>query len=133
MVLSVLLPVRTAFAVTMALPASAMPGNLSSLQAGTPPTPCPHHDDPSAAATLPMEGGLAGVDADQAPSHHATHTHPAQTHTSHLLCDVCNVPALQASERLPLRPHAPPVGTPHRSERFASVVLPIGHKPPIAA
>lgn len=132
MVLSVLLPVRTGLAVTMALPATAMPSTAVTAQADTLHPPCAHHEDRSTAAPMTMGGHHVSQVTDESPSHHNTDTSSAQGHGSHLLCDVCNVPALQASVPLHLSPQVPPVGTPHRSERFDSVVLPIGHKPPIA-
>lgn len=135
MVLTVLLPLRSALAVTMGLPVapqpvSAQPHAQVSAQAthtlhaiDSNESPCPHH----AMAAHPSDTGTSDAAADDTDGHNG---HPGQ---AHLLCDVCNGPALSA--RIPVLGvmHALPLGRPERIERFDSVVLPIGHKPPIPA
>lgn len=143
LVLGVLLPVRAALAVTMALPVTGLPGTTAALQADARHAPCLHHEglsDDAAGSGIGDPAGHVGADPADGQRHDMPQhegpghdTHSAQGHSTHLLCDVCNVPALQATLALQLSPHAQPIGTPHRSERFASVVLPIGHKPPIAS
>lgn len=117
MVLTVLLPLRGALALTMGAP-DAGPLTTVTATASAEEAPCPHH----AASESPLEG------ADN--SAHNSHHSQSQ---SHLLCDLCNVPAMGQQARTSPGAQALPIGVPHRNERFASVVLPIGHKPPIPA
>ena len=113
LVLTVVLPVRGALAVTMGM-ASGVPGGITH-SAATAEAPCPHH----AQAVEP---------APAAPMAHSDDSHSEHTH---LLCDVCNVLALGVSVPVTARTEVRPAHRPQRSERFASVVPPIGHKPPI--
>jgi hypothetical protein len=115
LVLTLVLPLRGALAVSMGMAVDAPPSAAHSAAPAKADAPCPHHapaaDHTQAAAP---QHGDAG---------HSAHTH--------LLCDVCNVLALSvpivAAERADTRPTHAVQG----SERFSSVVLPIGHKPPI--
>lgn len=124
-VLTVLLPLRSTLALTMGLPDSGMvsgAGAYAAVMANTEETPCPHH----ATGASPH-----GSDSDT-----PLHSQPDSPHGSshaHLLCDICNVPALDLQTRASPGTQLLPIGVPHRNERFASVVLPIGHKPPIPA
>lgn len=126
LVLSVLLPWRSAMAGTM--PVAAAPAPLQ-----VPPGPtdthahvqhtgdasaCPHH--------------TASDSCSQASCHEtAGHGLHDSDHAGHSLCDVCNGPALGPVSALPMPAHGSPVGPVHGAVRFASRVLPIGHKPPI--
>lgn len=132
MVLTVLLPLRSALAVTMGLPVAPTPAQTQThvQESGKPllvshldAAPCPHH-------AMDASSADAGMIAETA---HHTAPHDGQPGLSHLLCDVCNGPALSA--RIPVLGvmHASPLDRPERIERFDSVVLPIGHKPPIPA
>ena len=118
MVLTVLLPLRSALGLTMGMSgAGALIGTAAALTSAHEAS-CPHHAD----SKSPVESHH-----DSAPgSHHGQDR-------GHLLCDICNVPALDLQTRTSPGAQALPIGVPHRSERFASVVLPIGHKPPIPA
>lgn len=137
MVLTVLLPLRSALAVTMGLPEAARPAQTQPAQDIGPVAvhddpPCPHHAA-HAKASSPDTSHAAPAphDAQAAESHPGPHAgHPGQ---AHLLCDVCNGPALSPRPLILGQGHASPLGVPPRIERFASVVLPIGHKPPIPA
>ena len=114
MLLTVLLPLRSALALTMGLQACGDHANIS-LMAAAEPLPCAHHG--------------ADISPQHAPQD-SLHSDPGQ---SHLLCDICNVPALGQTAELVTGTSLLPVGLAPRSERFVSVVLPIGHKPPIPA
>lgn len=117
LVLTVLLPLRSAMALTMGLPnAGTMPGTTAI--ASVEEAPCPHHAAP--------ESPLLSTDSSAHGSHHGQSP-------SHLLCDLCNVPALGQTAELATGTSLQPFGVAPRSERFVSVVLPIGHKPPIPA
>jgi hypothetical protein len=115
--LTVLLPLRGAMALSMGLAdADTLPRTTAMTSAEE--APCPHH----AASHKPLES----------PHNSAHDTHHGQSQ-AHLLCDLCNVPALGQQVHCAPGTQALPIGVPHRSEHFASVVLPIGHKPPIPA
>jgi hypothetical protein len=113
LVLTLVLPVRGALAVSMGMAVDAPPSAAHS--AAPADAPCPHH-------------APAADHTQAAAPQHGDDGHSAHTH---LLCDVCNVLALSvpivAAERAGTRPTHAVQG----SERFSSVVLPIGHKPPI--
>lgn len=113
LVLTVVLPVRGALAVTMGM-ASGVPASVTH-SAAPADAPCPHH-------------AQSGEQAPAAPMAHSDDSHNENTH---LLCDVCNVLALGVSVPVTARTDVRPAHTPQRSERFSSVVPPIGHKPPI--
>ncbi len=116
LVLTVVLPVRGALAVTMGMSAGAPASAAHSAAPVDADAPCPHH---AQAAEHTPSTPVSHGDVDEHSGH------------AHLLCDVCNVLALDvsmpANERTDARPTHPPQG----SERFSSVVLPMGHKPPI--
>ena len=122
LVLTVVLPVRGALALTMGMsmdtPFETPQSGVHSAALAKTEVPCPHHvqaDAPTAPASV---------------SHSDMGDHSSSTHT-HLLCDVCNVLALGVSVPVTARTDVRPAHTPQRSERFSSVVPPIGHKPPI--
>jgi hypothetical protein len=100
--LAVLLPWRSTLAVTM-----AMASTHHSMPASMEQAPCPHHASASDLSSSPDE-----------MAHHAS-------------CDVCHVPALSADLRTANPPHVHPIEPPPLSERFASVVVALHHKPPI--
>jgi hypothetical protein len=101
--LAVLLPWRSAMAVTM-----VMTPMHHSMPAAMDTAPCPHHANAS--------------------DHSSSHADMAD-HTS---CDVCHVQALSADLRTNGQAHAHPIGPAPLSERFASVVVAQHHKPPIS-
>ena len=103
--LAVLLPWRSAVAVTMVM--APMSSHSVPEQLGQ--APCPHHTSTS----------------DHSSSH--------ADMTDHTSCDVCHVTALSADLRTATPPHAHPIDPPPLSERFASVVVAQHHKPPISA
>ena len=112
--LTVLLPLRGAMALSMGLAdADTLPRTTAMTSAEE--APCPHH-------------AQSGEQAPAAPMAHSDDSHNENTH---LLCDVCNVLALGVSVPVTARTDVRPAHTPQRSERFSSVVPPIGHKPPI--
>ncbi len=149
LVLTVLLPLRSALAVTMGLPVTEPPtrqtpatatapspvqavvmtdqqsGSQAHAPAHSPAPPHPLAEVPEEAPHCPHHAAPADATGSGHPA-----GHPAQ---AHLLCDVCNGPALSAALVSRLGGTPAPLGIPERIERFASVVLPIGHKPPIPA
>lgn len=120
LVLSVLLPWRSAMSITM--PVTTAP---PALQAGlTLADSRAHAHDETASG--PHHGSLEASAADAC---HASLE--ADTQHSHSLCDVCNGPALGPVSALPLPAHTSPVGPVHGAVHFASRAVPIVHKPPI--
>lgn len=122
LVLTVVLPVRGALALTMGMsmdtPIDTPQSGVHSTALAQTEAPCPHHaqtDAPTASGSV---------------SHSDMGDHGTSAHT-HLLCDVCNVLALSVSIPATERADTRPTHAPQGSERFSSVVLPIGHKPPI--
>lgn len=143
LVLSVLLPWRSAMAITM--PVNATPAPPTATHA---PSLADTHGHAAVHAlshpVLHADAHAAAVtDGAASCPHHAAldgctptvchdSPNPDSSH-SHSLCDVCNGPALGPVSALPLPTHASPVGPAHGAVRFASRALPIGHKPPIPA
>lgn len=122
LVLTVVLPVRGALALNMGMsmdtPIETPQSGVHSAALAKTEVPCPHHvqaDAPTAPASV---------------SQNDMGDHSSSAHT-HLLCDVCNVLALSVSIPATERADIQPTHAPQGSERFSSVVLPIGHKPPI--
>ncbi len=121
-----LLPLRgwvgDAMAVSMA--ASAMP------TASAAETPCPH----AATGGQPHHVADAPVAApahDHAGSDTAAPAHDA-SHHGHLVCDVCNGPALHTPVAVVPAGHFSHGVHIERAERFASLAPRHAHKPPIA-
>ena len=123
LVLSVLLPWRSAMANTMLVAAAQAPlqGVLSPMdttahpQAGPVASDCPHHSGMASPMAMPLDHETADPGV----------------HDSHSLCDVCNGPALGPVSVQRLSPHGSPVGPADGPVRFASLVLPTVQKPPI--
>jgi hypothetical protein len=113
LVLTLVLPVRGALAVSMGMAVEAPIGMAHSAAPANADVPCPHHAQPT-------DHTLA---ADHNDDHHSAHTH--------LLCDVCNVLALNVPIPVAKRADTRPTHAAQGNERFSSVVPPIGHKPPI--
>ena len=109
LLLALLLPLRSTLAATMMMAPAHTPSTMAGVSSPSDAMPCPHH---AAAETAP--------DAPQVDEQQA-----------HLLCDACNGQALSATVSWAEAKHTPPISAAHRSERFDSVVPPIGHKPPI--
>jgi len=105
--LTVLMPVRGALGVTMPLAHDAHPSTVSGAE-----QPCPHH-------------------TVEAPAAHGEHLAAQPGTDSHALCDVCHLMAMQVAAPSAPTAHTEPVDAAPRRERFASVLLPPGHKPPI--
>jgi hypothetical protein len=115
LVLTLVLPVRGALAVSMGMAVEAPIGMAHSAAPANADVPCPHHAQPT-------DHALAAP-SDHNDDHHSAHTH--------LLCDVCNVLALNVPIPVAKRADTRPVHAAQGNERFSSVVPPIGHKPPI--
>ena len=110
LLLALLLPLRSTLAATMMMAPTHTPTTLAVTAIEHEAAPCPHH---------------AAANADDESTH--------SDNQAHLLCDACNGQALNATARWTPVQHTPPISAAHRSERFDSVVPPIGHKPPIPA
>lgn len=81
----------------------------------------------------PMSQHSAPALIEQAPCPHAAGNLGHSDMAEHTSCDVCHSQALSADVRTLSTAHPHPTSTPHPSERFASVVPALGHKPPISA
>ena len=130
-----LLPLRAWVGDAMAVSMLGHPA-ASAVAAAAPPSTgtYAHPDCPDHAAGMPLHANAVSDGHDSA---HGMGTHPADApqqpdHHQHGACDVCNGPALGVSP--PLAPHVSQV---HAlltlpAERFASVALQQGIKPPIS-
>lgn len=119
-----LLPLRgwvgDAMALSMLQGMDGQPAQLSSAE------PCPHAGQASPAMQAEAQDGAAhlGMHGEGAPEAGSGH--------DHLVCDLCNGPALQAGMAGAPREELAPGPHVVRAERFASLAPRHHHKPPIA-
>jgi hypothetical protein len=117
--LIVLLPVRGWMGDAMALSAAGGPVQAAGSPTAATPGHMPCHGTPSEEALRTVQDSAAHGVADQAGH-------------DHLLCDLCNGPALGASEPRMPSPSRTPGRLPLFSERFGSRVAPQDVRPPIS-
>lgn len=87
----------------------------------------------SVTATAPMPCHASPVEAADPGTHDGSaHGVAPEANHSHLLCDLCNGPALDAPWPWALTPSDPPGSLPPLSERFASQTARRDVRPPIS-